>query len=122
VVRVLVVEDDKNTRLFLSVVLEELHYEVVEAPNAMEALVILHFGEKFDLLISDLLMPVIDGMHFVTLVRQHNEHIPILVISAHLQKMTPHYGLPDNIAMLPKPFSRSEFIEAVQKVLATPQE
>src|ERR1043166_7176293 len=54
---VLIVEDDKSVRKFISSVLDECGYKVQEAANAMEALLCIEGGASFDLIITDVIMP-----------------------------------------------------------------
>ena len=80
-VHVLVVDDDKNTRLFLSAVLESEQYTVFTAANGEEALRIID-EEHIDLVVLDIMMPKMDGYEFTKLLRESNNNLPILMVSA----------------------------------------
>jgi two-component system, chemotaxis family, chemotaxis protein CheY len=81
--QILVVEDDDSIRGLVSEVLRDDGYEVSEASNGLEALQCL--GERRpDLIVVDLMMPIMDGWTFVEQCRQSPacEKVPIVVTSA----------------------------------------
>ena len=79
--RVLVVDDDKNTRFLMREILEMEHYTVFTARNGEEALSV--FGEQhIDVLIVDIMMPKMDGYELTRQLRATNEQLPILMVSA----------------------------------------
>ncbi len=79
--RVLVVDDDKNTRFFIKEALELENYKVFTAKNGEEALEI-YDKEYVDLVIVDIMMPNMDGYEFTKALRSVNKEILILMISA----------------------------------------
>jgi CheY-like chemotaxis protein len=113
--RVLIVDDDEHGRLFLATVLKTLNYEVVQAPTALEGLGLMDAGMAFDLLITDLLMPVIDGTSFIKLVRQQQPQLPIIVVSAHLPDGDAGQILLERVLVLRKPLSYQQVAEAVKR-------
>lgn len=78
---ILVVDDDKNTRLYFKAVLEAEKYTVFTAENGEEALRIMD-GEHIDLVVLDVMMPKMDGYEFTETLREVNNDIPILMVSA----------------------------------------
>lgn len=78
---ILVVDDDKNTRLLLRAVLEEEKYIVHTAENGKEALTLMD-KEHIDLVVLDVMMPEMDGYEFTEALRQANNNLPILMVSA----------------------------------------
>ncbi len=78
---ILVVDDDKNTRLFLKAVLEGANYTVSSASNGEEALEALD-REHIDLVVLDIMMPKMDGYEFTKILRASNDNLPILMVSA----------------------------------------
>ncbi len=78
---ILVVDDDKNTRLFLKAVLEGASYTVSVASNGEEALGVMD-REHIDLVVLDIMMPKMDGYEFTKLLRDSNDNLPILMVSA----------------------------------------
>ena len=80
-VHVLVVEDDIRLNQIVCASLRAAGYEAVGCANAAQAFDVLH-GDGADIIISDIMMPDIDGFEFVTDVRSVNKHIPILLMTA----------------------------------------
>ena len=79
--RILVVDDDKNTRLFLGGVLEGAGYTVFTAKNGEDALLLMD-REHVDLVVLDIMMPKMDGYEFTRTLRESNNNLPILMVSA----------------------------------------
>ena len=77
----LVVDDDKNTRLLLKAVLEAEKYTVFTATDGRDALKVMD-SEHIDLIIVDIMMPNMDGYEFTKAVREADDNLPILMISA----------------------------------------
>ena len=78
---ILVVDDDKNTRRLLQAVLEVENYVVSTASNGEEALKVLD-SQHIDLVVLDIMMPKMDGYEFTQTLRECNNNLPILMISA----------------------------------------
>ena len=78
---VLVVDDDKNTRLLMRALLEGEHYTVTLAANGEEALSAME-RNHVDLVVLDLMMPRMDGYEFTRELRAANNDLPILMVSA----------------------------------------
>lgn len=79
--QLLVVDDDKNIRRFLHVVLSQAGYKTFSADSAEEALRIME-DSNIDLIILDIMMPGMDGYTFSELLRDCYNDIPILMLSA----------------------------------------
>ena len=80
--RILVVEDDRDLNRAVCSFLNKNGYEAVGCLSAIEAYDAMYGGNLFDLIISDIMMPGIDGFEFAETVREQNEHIPILFMTA----------------------------------------
>jgi len=80
---VLLVEDDDNMRMVLSMILSKEQYEVIEAHDGQDALDKLTTVIP-DIIVSDMMMPRMDGNEMVSIVRRHAEMrtIPILMLTA----------------------------------------
>ena len=78
---ILVVDDDKNTRLLMRAVLEAEKYTVSTAEDGKKALEIME-NEHIDLVIIDIMMPNMDGYEFTKTLRSKKNDLPILMISA----------------------------------------
>lgn len=79
--RILVVDDDKNTRLLFKAVLEGEKYEVYIAEDGEKALDVMD-KVQVDLVVLDVMMPNMDGYTFTRLLRETNNNLPILMVSA----------------------------------------
>lgn len=79
--RILVVDDDRNTRRLMRAVLEEARYEVVTAENGEDALRVMD-ETHVDLVVLDVMMPKLDGYAFTSLLRASDSDLPILMVSA----------------------------------------
>ena len=78
---VLVVDDDKNTRLLMRALLEGEHYTVTLAASGEEALSAME-RTHVDLVVLDLMMPRMDGYEFTRELRAASNDLPILMVSA----------------------------------------
>ena len=79
--RILVVDDDKNTRMLMKAVLEAENYSVSTAENGEEALAVMDVTHV-DLVVLDVMMPKMDGYEFTRTLRQSDNNLPILMVSA----------------------------------------
>lgn len=82
--KILIVEDEYDISSTLTLVLEMEDFEVRHATNGSEALSILHSEALPDLIISDVMMPIMDGYGFVKELRANKRYdrIPLLLTSA----------------------------------------
>lgn len=80
-VKILIAEDDRELRCLFSRVLSKQGYTVIEVGNGKEALELLS-SDYFDLIISDIMMPVMDGYELVRRLREQNITTPVLMITA----------------------------------------
>jgi DNA-binding response OmpR family regulator len=116
--RVLLAEDDKSTVEFLQDILEEYFSEVTTAYNGEEALEIYRKNYKaFDLVISDIIMPKLDGLQLCKEIYNINKHQKIIIISAYNDEK---YLIPFiNIGVdrfIKKPFKTQEFNEVLSSL------
>ena len=79
--KILIVEDDKELSLLFQKVLEKSGYQVKSASDGAQALEVLD-REYIDLIISDIMMPVMDGYELVSELRSAGYQIPVLMITA----------------------------------------
>ena len=79
--KILIAEDDKELCQLFSRVLMQNGYAVKSVSNGREALEVMN-GEFFDLIISDIMMPVMDGYEFVRLLRDLGNTTPVMMITA----------------------------------------
>ncbi|HNW99952.1 MAG TPA: response regulator [Candidatus Cloacimonadota bacterium] len=80
--QILIVDDEKNIRLTLRRSLETLHFEIQEALTGEEALEMIN-TQHFDLVLLDLKLPGISGLDVIRQVRNTDNPVKIIIISAH---------------------------------------
>jgi two-component system cell cycle sensor histidine kinase/response regulator CckA len=115
---VLLVEDEAMVRAVAERALTRQGYNVLVAENGEEALEILGREGKVDLLISDVVMPTMDGPTTVREARKMHPDLPILFISGYAEEqLRKSIDIP-NVSFLAKPFSVQQLAETVRDVLA----
>jgi two-component system cell cycle sensor histidine kinase/response regulator CckA len=115
---ILLVEDEPMVRTVAERALTRHGYKVLTANNGEDALEILAGGEDVNLLVSDVVMPVMDGPTMVKEARKTHPELPILFMSGYAEEHLRKSIDIDHVAFLPKPFSVQELAEAVRDVLA----
>ncbi|HEB51396.1 MAG TPA: response regulator [Desulfobulbus sp.] len=121
--RILVVDDEEQIRSMLTQMLEHEGYEVHAAENGEEGMTLIG-RYAFDLVITDMIMPVKDGLKFIMeLVREYPD-LKIMAISGggaikaeRYLTMASYLG---DIATLEKPFKRDVLLEMVRQQFAPP--
>lgn len=102
---VLLVEDDDSVRLLIGEVLEELGYAAAVAAEPETAIRMLQTGRTFDLVISDVGLPGMNGRQLAEIARQHLPDVPILFVTGYAENATARAGfLGENMDMITKPF------------------
>ena len=79
--QILVVEDNENLLMLMKARLEQAGYKALTAPNGKEALGVLA-EQHVDLIITDIMMPCMDGFEFLTSLRAANFNLPVLIVTA----------------------------------------
>ncbi len=117
--RILVVEDEDGVRLSVLRTVERAGYEVVVADDGVEALEIIEEDKNFDLVISDVMMPEVDGPTFVR--RAHDEYglnLPVIFMSGYAESaVRDQLGELTDALYIQKPFSRAELGAIVREAL-----
>jgi CheY-like chemotaxis protein len=111
----LVVEDERNIRLLIAVVLKQQGYDIIEAGTGLEALLKLSQYGNVALIVSDIRMPELDGIHFAEVVKKNYPHIPIVIVSAYADLGAEALERGAD-AYLSKPFTRDQLLAAVRDV------
>jgi PAS domain S-box-containing protein len=116
--RLLVVEDDPRVRSLVREVLRNAGFEIEEAASGEEALrVAFRLGiETFDLLVSDIVMPRMNGPELTRLLREKRPDLRVLFISGYSEDTIKH-PLPEGTNLLGKPFGPRELEKAVRAML-----
>ena len=116
---VLVVDDAGVVRRLSFRVLSESGFRVFEAAGAVEALEVLAMLHgRVDLVLVDVIMPEVNGVDLVRLIREQWDRPAILFMSAHPAEVLAREGLKDlRVRFLAKPFTRDELLVAVERAL-----
>ena len=113
--RILVVDDEQGLRDLLQMTLEMESYEVKTACNGLEALALLE-KEKFQLVITDVMMPKMDGIKLLEEIKKKDSQIKVIVVTGYGQVETTDNALKKGAyECLLKPYSISKVIEVVGK-------
>jgi two-component system cell cycle sensor histidine kinase/response regulator CckA len=114
---VLLVEDEPMVRSVAERALTRHGYTVVTADNGEDALEVLERGEEIDLLISDVVMPGMDGPTMVREARKSRPELKILFMSGYAEEQLRNSIDIENVNFLPKPFSVTELAEAARRAV-----
>ena len=114
---VLLVEDEDMVRAVAERALARQGYSVLTAENGEAALDLIAATGRPDLLISDVVMPGMDGPTMVRHVRERYPDLPILFMSGYAEEQLRKSIDLDNVAFLPKPFSVQQLAEAARSAL-----
>src|SRR6267143_2618705 len=115
--RVLVVDDDPDIRELLFTALEDEGFEVVPAENGREALAIIKTFRP-DVIVLDLMMPVMDGWQFANELRardEGDEDIPLVLLSA-ARDLKTHAKALAAADIIEKPFDLSELLPKIARI------
>ncbi len=117
---VLLVEDEEAVRSFASRALATRGYTVLEAASGVEALEIMDREEgRVDLVVSDVVMPEMDGPTLLRHLRQRNPGIRIVFMSGYAEEaFRKNLGEDENFVFLPKPFTLRKLAETVKAAAA----
>lgn len=116
--KLLVVEDDRQLNKTVCSYLNQNGYETVGCLDANEAYDAMYGGTIFDLIISDIMMPGIDGFEFAKTVRELNQEIPILFMTARDDFSAKQRGFQAGIDdYMVKPVDLGELLLRVQALL-----
>ena len=121
--RVLIIDDEPSSRELLRNILESIKCEVVEAKNGQEGLDLFH-QNPCDLVITDMVMPVKDGLQTILELRNEYPKLPVIAISGGGTISKERYlavaGYLDHVITIPKPFRVEAITDAVQALLESP--
>ena len=114
---ILVVDDDKNTRMYFEAVLTSNNYTVTVAKNGEEALDIMD-KEHIDLVVLDIMMPKMDGYEFTKTLRECDNNLPILMVSAKQLPVDKNKGFAVGTDdYMTKPVNQDEFLYRIKALL-----
>ena len=118
---ILLVEDDEDVRDFVQYVLRQAGYQVITAPDGPRAIELAKsYDGEIHLVLSDVIMPHMNGLHLVEQLQPLRPHMKVLHMSGYPGDSIARQGdLPDGVAFLQKPFSSDELTSTVRALLDT---
>jgi len=119
---ILIVEDEDAVRLFGARALRNKGYRVVEASSGEKALDVLRAEDSIDVLVTDVVMPGMNGATLARLVRMERPNIQVILMSGYAEDVAlGDFSGEDGIHFLPKPFSLKQLAGKVKEVMANPR-
>ncbi len=118
--QIMVVEDQKDQSRMISYILKVHEYRVMSAVDGERALELIHSGVRPDLLITDVIMPVLDGVALIKEVRRLKMNLPIVVMSS--KEKTSELSKSNQLGeveYLVKPFAPIDLLNHIEKILAS---
>lgn len=116
--RVLLVEDEDAVRAFASRALANRGYEVLSASSGVEALEVIAKAGKVDLVVSDVVMPEMDGPTLLRELRARDPGLKVIFISGYAEEAFARNLPPtEHFSFLPKPFSLKQLVATVAETL-----
>jgi DNA-binding NtrC family response regulator len=114
--KILIVDDEPDMLKLLSMILrEKTSYEITTTNNPMEAVELAKQG-GFDLVISDLKMPGLDGMEIIDAVKKIDEDIPVIIITAFASVESASEAIQKGgFDFITKPFRKEQILFTIDK-------
>ena len=117
---ILIVDDSLSLRTVVRMALERAGYAVLEASDGRQGLAQLDKGGKVNLIVSDVNMPNMNGIEFVTEVKKHPKHrfLPVIMLTTENQRDKMEQGRAAGAkAWIVKPFDPPQLLDAVSKLV-----
>lgn len=116
--KIMIVDDDREIVELLNIYLQNEGYDVVKAYNGQQALNYLKNDQGIQLVILDVMMPQVDGMEVLKILRAENDSIPVIIVSAKSSDNDKIQGLISGADdYVTKPFNPLEVIARVKSLL-----
>src|ERR1700746_3924257 len=116
--RILVVDDEEPIREIVASMLSAAGYICKQAASGMEALAVLNSGEEFELMLSDLMMPGVDGTGLLERTKEKYPDMPVVMVTAvHDIQVALDAIRNGAYDYLLKPFEREQLLATVRRAL-----
>lgn len=114
---ILVVDDEEPMRDLIVSLLSNMGHQSITASNGLEALHHMK-GHRFDAVITDIVMPEMDGIALIRQLLQHDQSLPVMVITGHAEDYSAETAIASGAReFVSKPFSMNEFIIRFEKMM-----
>ncbi len=115
---VLVIEDQELFREYLEQVLRDRGYCTISFGEPFRALdYFIHNPEQVDLILTDVVMPYMDGIELTKRIAKVKRGTPVILLSAYSEQLIHGASLPNVKAVLDKPVLRNDLIQAIEDVI-----
>ncbi len=114
---ILLVEDDESLRRAAQIGLQRHHFRVIEARDGEHALELVDQGLSFSLLVTDVVMPRMNGPELATALRLRQPDLRVLYVSGYVRKESGLDLSPPGTGFLAKPYRADQLVEAVADLL-----
>ena len=115
---ILVAEDDFKTRILITIILQRAGYHTDQAEDGRQALDVLDSDAAVDLMISDIMMPGVDGLQLLEQAQKDYPHIPVILLSGLGKTDWMQKALDKGaVSCLNKPFTQQQLVKVVGDVL-----
>ena len=112
---ILVVDDEGAVRRFAMRVLEREGYAVLEARDGLEALELIKQGHQVDAVVSDIVMPRMNGVELMQAMATTSPDLPVILMSGYATGALAELGISAPCAILPKPFPAERLLQEVRR-------
>jgi two-component system, cell cycle sensor histidine kinase and response regulator CckA len=120
--RILVVDDEPGIRHIIARILLDVGYWVHEASDGLEALELINRRDVIlDIVVSDIVMPRLNGVELLQELSRSHPSLPIILISGYGTEELAHRGIASPCAVLSKPFPSERLIAEVRRCIAERQ-
>jgi len=117
---ILIVDDSSSLRTVVRIALTRAGYDVVEAGDGVQALAAMDAGTRINLVVCDVNMPNMDGITFVSTMKQNSKHkfTPVIMLTTEGQEDKKNQGRAAGAkAWIVKPFNPPQLLDAVSKLI-----
>jgi two-component system cell cycle sensor histidine kinase/response regulator CckA len=112
---ILVVDDEGAVRRFALRVLQREGYAVLEARDGLEALELIKQGHQVDAVVSDIVMPRMNGVELMQAMATETPDLPVILMSGYATAALAELGISPPCAILPKPFPAERLLQEVRR-------
>ena len=118
---ILIVEDDDGVRQYASEILRDLNYQIIEAKDSAAALRLLNADKKFDLLLTDVMLPGKNGRELADEVLRQRPGTKVVFMTGYSRNAIVHHGRLDRgTELIPKPLTEGVLARKIRQVLDAP--
>jgi two-component system, NtrC family, sensor kinase len=115
---ILIVEDDDGVRQYASEILRDLNYQIIEAKDSASALRLLDADKKFDLLLTDVVLPGKNGRELATEVERRRPGTKVIFMTGYSRNAIVHHGrLDPGTALIQKPLIERVLAQKIRQIL-----